>query len=430
MVTIEYLYKLFLKSTGVCTDTRNITKNSMFFALKGGSFNGNLYAEEALEKGARFAIVDEDVSEDEEIFKVNDVLKTLQDLAHYHRTKFTCPVLGITGTNGKTTTKELLYTVLNAQFKTYATEGNLNNHIGVPLTLLSIPISAEMVIVEMGANKPGDIKELSEIAAPDYGLITNVGKAHLEGFGSFEGVKKTKGELFGFISSSNGKIFLNTTNQELVEMAKGLKAEQKVAYLGEDSQVKSQLISQTPFVNLVIDGFGEVSTKIVGGYNYENISAAISVGDYFKIPMAKITDAISQYESTNNRSQIIKKGGNSILLDAYNANPTSMASALKNFINIQAANKVVILGDMFELGNVSDVEHRTVVELVLNLGLSKAVFCGEEFYKQKNDELGFVFLKSLEQIKSWLEENPIHDSFILLKGSRGMKLETLVDSLG
>lgn len=428
MVTIEYLYKLFLKSTGVCTDTRNIKKNSIFFALKGGNFNGNQYAEEALEKGALFAIVDEEVSENEDVLKVKDVLKSLQELAHYHRKNFKCPVIGITGTNGKTTTKELLFEVLNSHFETYATKGNLNNHIGVPLTLLSIPLNAEMVIIEMGANKPGDIKELSEIASPDYGLITNVGKAHLEGFGSFEGVKRTKGELYQNIADSNGRVFLNTSNQELVDMAKNLNQSQIEPYLGEGSKITSQLISQTPYVNIEIEGVGQVSTRIVGGYNYENIMAAITVGNYFKVPIDKVIKAISNYESTNNRSQVIKKGSNSIILDAYNANPTSMASALTNFINIEADNKVVILGDMFELGEVSDLEHRNVVELVLSLGLTNAIFCGEEFYKQKTELGGFVFLQKIEELKVWLSKNSIMRSFILLKGSRGMKLEELIGS--
>ena len=428
MVTIEYLYKLFLKSSGVCTDTRNITKNSIFFALKGGRFNGNIYAEEALEKGALFAIVDEGVFENADVFKVKDVLKTLQDLAHFHRSNFKCPVIGITGTNGKTTTKELLHEVLISQFETYATKGNLNNHIGVPLTLLSIPVTAEMVIVEMGANKPGDIKELSEIAAPDYGVITNVGKAHLEGFGSFEGVKKTKGELYKFIKDTNGKIFLNTTNQELIEMSQNLSEVQKISYLGENSKIKSVLVSQTPFVNIEINGVSKIETKIVGGYNYENIMAAVCVGDYFGISINKISQAISRYESTNNRSQVLKKGDNSILLDAYNANPTSMFSALNNFINIQEDKKVVILGDMFELGEESDKEHKDIVSLVLDLGLEKAVFCGEEFYKQKGIGEEFVFFRNTEEVKGWLSENPVHDSFILLKGSRGMKLEELVNS--
>lgn len=428
MVTIEYLYKLFLKSTGVCTDTRDIKKNSIFFALKGGNFNGNLYAEEALEKGALFAVVDEEVSENEDVFKVKDVLKSLQELAHYHRKNFKCPVIGITGTNGKTTTKELLFEVLNSHFETYATRGNLNNHIGVPLTLLSIPVNAEMVIIEMGANKPGDIKELSEIASPDYGLITNVGKAHLEGFGSFEGVKRTKGELYQNIADSNGRVFLNTSNQELMDMAKNLNQSQIEAYLGEGSKIKSQLISQTPCVNIEVEGVGQVSTRIVGGYNYENIMAAITVGNYFKVPIDKVIRAISNYESTNNRSQVIKKGSNSIILDAYNANPTSMASALTNFINIEADKKVVILGDMFELGEVSDLEHRNVVELVLSLGLTSAIFCGEEFYKQKTELGGFVFLQKIEELKVWLSKNSIMRSFILLKGSRGMKLEELIGS--
>lgn len=403
----------------------------MFFALKGENFNGNLFAEQALEKGARFAIIEEGDSENEDVFKVSNVLETLQQLANYHRQHFTCPVIGITGTNGKTTTKELLNEVLSSHYKTYATVGNFNNHLGVPLTLLSIPIDAEMVIIEMGANKPGDIEELMRIAEPNYGFITNVGKAHLEGFGSFEGVKKTKGELYDEIKQTGGKVFLNTLNPELVFMAnqRGFDDDDVISYLGVDSKIKTSLVDQTPLLKFKIEERSIITTNLVGEYNYENIVAAIVVGDELKVPLEKIEKAISEYMPSNNRSQVKEVGSNVVLMDAYNANPTSMEAALSNLSSVSFENKAAILGDMFELGVDSVQEHRSVVDRVKELELDLAIFCGENFHKEREIFKEALFFKTTLEAQNYLGVNKIKNALILLKGSRGMKLESLVEYL-
>ena len=426
MVTVEYLYQLFQKSSGACTDTRNITKNCMFFALKGGNFNGNLFAEEALEKGALFAIVDEVVSENENIFLVKDVLKALQDLANHHRKQLACPVLGITGTNGKTTTKELIYAVLSTEFKTYATKGNLNNHIGVPLTLLSIPVDAEMAIIEMGANKLGDIKELCDIAEPTLGIITNVGKAHLEGFGSFEGVKKTKGEMYDFVGATNGVIFINGMNAHLLEMHKG-KGGQVIEFLTKSSNTKVELVSQTPFITFKLDDGEAILTHLIGEYNFENIAAAYAIANYLGVSKANVEKGLSEYQSSNNRSQVQVVGTNTLLLDAYNANPTSMKAAISNMKNIDATKKIVVLGDMFELGEYSKDEHHAVIQLVQEQAFDLAVFCGEHFKEQEIKDPKMKFFKTAIEAGVYLKEVKINKALILLKGSRGMKLEQLVE---
>lgn len=426
MITVEYLYQLFQKSSGVCTDTRNITSNCIFFALKGGNFNGNLFAEEALEKGALFAVVDEPVSENESVFLVKDVLKALQDVANHHRKQLKCPVLGITGTNGKTTTKELIYAVLSTEFKTYATKGNLNNHIGVPLTLLSIPVDAEMAIVEMGANKPGDIQELCGIAEPNLGIVTNVGKAHLEGFGSFEGVKKTKGEMYDFVGANKGVVFVNGNNSHLLEMLSGKNA-QVIEFLTKASKTEVTLVSQTPYITFKLDDGEEQLSHLIGEYNFENIAAAYAIANYLGVKRSSVEKALRTYESFNNRSQVKKAGTNTLLLDAYNANPTSMRAAVLNMKNIAAAKKIVVLGDMFELGDYTKEEHAVVIQLVKEQAFDLAVFCGEHFKTQEVADEKMKFFKTASEAGAFLKELTIDNTLILLKGSRGMKLEQLVE---
>jgi UDP-N-acetylmuramoyl-tripeptide--D-alanyl-D-alanine ligase len=428
---IEELYEIFLRYPSVSTDTRNIKNGSIFFALRGANFDGNNFAQESLKKGASYAIVDNpDVVKGSQYLLVDDVLTVLQKLAAYHREKTGIPILAITGTNGKTTTKELISTILSKKFNTVYTKGNLNNHIGVPLTLLEINKNTEVAIVEMGANHPGEIKTLCEIADPDFGLITNIGKAHLEGFGSFDGVKNTKAELYRYLENKKGQIFINSDNSILTSLAGN--SIQKIKYgTSEKVFLRGDVIDHAPFLNVRVwftKGVLYLNSHLIGNYNFENILAAACVGKFFGVDPLKIQEAIKEYHPDNNRSQLIKKGSNTIIMDAYNANPTSMQASIKNFFSIPGEPKCLILGDMLELGNSSAEEHQNIVDYLLSFSFEKGFLIGNHFPGTvfSNPIQGF---KNTDSFISYLKENPIKNSLILIKGSRGIKLEKALDAL-
>ncbi|CAM1370157.1 UDP-N-acetylmuramoyl-tripeptide--D-alanyl-D-alanine ligase [Tenacibaculum litoreum] len=413
---IEDLYKLYITHGLVDTDTRNIRKNTLFFALKGENFNGNKFAEEAVDKGASYAVIDEaEYKTSGKLILVEDVLETLQELANYHRNQLQIPVIALTGSNGKTTTKELINAVLSTKYKTTATQGNLNNHIGVPLTLLSMSKDTEIGIVEMGANHAKEIELLSEIANPDYGYITNFGSAHLEGFGSLEGVVKAKSELYDYLRTQNKKVFVNPNDEKQITKTKGI---EKITF--EESIT---FIEANPFVKLSYNNI-EILSNLIGVYNYANISAAITIGSYFNISSEQIKRAIESYIPSNNRSQVINTYTNKIILDAYNANPTSMKAALESFSKLQANNKTVILGDMFELGEYSSKEHQSIVNLIEELDLDQAFLIGENFHKTITKHKKF---KDFYEFEEYIKNNQIESSTILVKGSRGMALERVVE---
>ena len=434
---MENIYEKFLESSGVSIDSRNCPKDAMFVGIKGANFDGNLFVEKALELGCKYAITDnpEIGVGNPNIIHVEDSLKTLQDLACYHRCKFNIPVIGITGTNGKTTSKELISTVLSKEYNVLFTQGNLNNHIGVPLTLLRLNRSHNIAVVEMGANHPKEIEFLCKIARPNYGIITNVGKAHLEGFGSFEGVKKTKGELYDFIQSVDGKIFLHADNPHLCDMANALEA---IKYgESEENFVSGSILSCTPYINVELrlngNASGEktsykIETNLIGDYNLSNILSAACIGRYFGVMDEEIVSALQEYTPTNNRSQCTRTEKNTLIVDAYNANPTSMEAALKNFSKIETTSeKVLILGDMKELGEDSEAEHNKVLALIKSLGFTKVYFVGSEFAKVAGSE--FACFENVESLAEYLAQNPISDSTILIKGSNSTRLTKIVDSL-
>lgn len=427
-MSIIDLYEIFIHNPKITTDSRNCPKGSLFFALKGERFDGNEYAEKALASGCAYAVIDNPAYyKGERTLLVNNVLKTLQQLAYHHRKVLGLPIIGITGTNGKTTTKELLAAVLSTKYNLLYTEGNLNNHIGVPLTLLRLTHEHEMAVVEMGASRPGDIKELVNIALPTYGIITNVGCAHLEGFGSFEGVIRTKGELYDYIRHTKGKIFIQKENEYLTPIAKGI--EQITYGQGEDAFASGHVISSDPF--LVFDWKQQgkvhtVETHLIGSYNLDNVLAAVAVGRYFKIPAERISRAIASYEPRNNRSQFKKTENNELLIDAYNANPSSMKVALENFIAMPVRPKAVVLGDMRELGPASDELHAEVIEQVRRGQFDKVYLCGEHFLKMGKD---FAPYATTEALIEELRQHPLKGYHVLIKGSHGMALEKVVEIL-
>ena len=364
-MSLESIYLAFLSSSGVCTDTRSISQDCMFFALKGDNFNGNHYAKEALAAGARYVVVDEDLGlSNDQYFLVDDVLTTLQKLATRHRLKLNFPVLAITGSNGKTTTKELIREVLSAKFNVHATVGNFNNHIGVPLTLLQTTVETEIAIIEMGANHIGEIAALCDIARPDFGLITNIGRAHLEGFGNLEGVIRAKSELYQYLIINKGVAFINSQNEILKNMAKRFR--DPIFYPSQNDNYHCEFISAEPFVHIKTAGGVAIETQLVGTYNFENIAAALCIGHYFSVPESEMVKAIANYLPSNNRSQVVSTASNTIILDAYNANPNSMKAALQNFNQMKANKKVAILGDMFELGEESEDEHNKIGQLLID----------------------------------------------------------------
>jgi UDP-N-acetylmuramoyl-tripeptide--D-alanyl-D-alanine ligase len=411
---IQELHRLYKEHYLVDTDTRTIREGSIFFALKGDNFNGNKFAQQALEKGARYCVVDEaEYATHDQMILVDDVLKTLQKLATFHRNSLQAPIISMTGSNGKTTTKELIHGVLKTQYKAEATKGNLNNHIGVPLTLLSFTDATEIGIVEMGANHQKEIEFLSHIAQPDYGYITNFGKAHLEGFGGVEGVIKGKSELYTFLRENNKTVFVNPEDAKQVELTQDM---QRILF-GSDVTV----ISTHPFVQLQYKNI-TIQTQLVGAYNVSNMVAAITIGEHFNIATAKIKLALESYVPSNNRSQLVTTEHNKILLDAYNANPSSVSLALENFSKIDHPQKIAVLGDMFELGDVALEEHQSIVDLTKTLAIDQAIFVGEHYCETNATEK----FASYEALQSYLELHPIHNSFVFVKGSRGMALERLL----
>jgi UDP-N-acetylmuramoyl-tripeptide--D-alanyl-D-alanine ligase len=437
---IDELYRLFLESEGVTTDTRKCGPGLIYFALKGERFDGNMFARQALELGCKYAVIDSQDccdSTEERLIKVDNVLKTMQELARYHRRTLKTTVIGITGTNGKTTTKELISAVMSRSFNILSTEGNLNNSIGVPITVLKLKPQHQYAIVEMGASHPGDIKELVDICEPDYGLITNVGKAHLLGFGSFEGVISTKGELYDFIRDrKNGKIFLNADNEYLRRMATGLVS---ICYGKPSDRGNLSIIGDTiacdPYLRFRWkrydeSDFRQVNTHLIGSYNFDNALAAVAIGDYFGVSAEKISEAIESYKPSNNRSQLAETASNKIIVDAYNANPTSMMAALDNFNIMQANNKTLILGDMRELGESSEAEHLKVLESIIKFGFTDVYLVGVEFSKA-NDAKGYGFkhYNTVEDMAEMLKKNPLKERTILLKGSNGIHLTGLLDLL-
>ncbi len=431
-MNVAYLHQLYLAHPLIGTDTRKISPGCIFIALKGDNFNGNTFAEQALKSGAAYAVIDEEPAKlDDKFILVDNALAALQQLASYHRDQLNIPVIGITGSNGKTTSKELLNAVLRQKFITYSTAGNLNNHIGVPLTLLSITPDIEIAIIEMGANHQKEIEQLCSIAKPTCGLITNVGKAHLEGFGGFEGVKKGKGELYDFLKATAGTAFVNADNRFLTEMSANRNLE-KVTFYGNDDNclVKGFIVENAPF--LIAEWHYEnqsyrVHSNLTGNYNLENILSAITVGIYFGLSPDEINRGINSYVPNNNRSQLLKTEKNTLICDYYNANPSSMSVALDNFASIKAEHKAIILGDMFELGEESLPEHRAILEKALGLSCDLTIFIGNQFILQKQDSGKGLFFETTEDAANYLKENSILNSTVLIKGSRGMKLERLLE---
>jgi UDP-N-acetylmuramoyl-tripeptide--D-alanyl-D-alanine ligase len=433
MTSIQDLYEIFRKHSSISTDSRSVLPGSVFFALKGPAFNGNTFAALAIEKGAAFAVVDEKKYKvNDRCLLVEDVLASLQQLANHHRQHLKIPFLAITGSNGKTTTKELIRNVLSKKFRTVATKGNLNNHIGVPLTILSIPMDTEFAVVEMGANHIGEINSYCRIAEPDFGLITNVGKAHLEGFGGFEGVKKGKGELYAWIAEHGKGIFMHGDNDFLKSMATEHKIHNIVSYGREHGYFcEGELLQEQPFLKVnwkCGSHSGEIETQIVGAYNFENILSAICVGNFFEITEDDINEAIASYQPDNSRSQVIKKGSNTIILDAYNANPTSMEAALNNFEKIPEKRKIVFLGDMAELGEESIEEHKRISEMLPGRNYEKIILVGKNFGEFAGYVNGMHFDDSVKA-SEWLKKHPLENSLILIKGSRSTKMEVLLQSL-
>lgn len=426
-MSIPELYDIYLQYPAVQTDSRKIKEGDLFFALKGDNFNGNTFAARALAEGAAYAVVDEDAyANDARCILVEDVLSTLQQLARHHRLQLGIPVIGVTGSNGKTTTKELLIAVLAAKYRTYATEGNLNNHIGVPLTLLKIKPDAEMAIVEMGANHIGEIASYCTVANPDYGLITNCGKAHLEGFGSLEGVRKGKGELYDHLREFNGTVFRNADLDYLRDMAHDIS--RQVTYGTANAQVIGRAVGDGALLKAVILSSGletEIQTQLAGAYNLPNILAAVAVGHFFQVPIEDIKRAIESYHPSNSRSQWLEKGTNRIVLDAYNANPSSMKLAIENIATLPAAEKWLLLGGMKEMGTESETEHQALVNLAEQLGFRNVILTGPEFAGVRH---AYRWFATSAEVKDYLLQHPVKNATVLIKGSRGSKMETALEA--
>ena len=425
-MSILELHSKFKTCSGVTTDTRNIKENSMFFALKGEKFNANQFAKDALEKGAKYAIIDEaEFALDDRFILVDDVLTTLQNLAQFHRKILDIPLIGLTGSNGKTTNKELLAAVLAKKYKVYATKGNLNNHIGVPLTLLAIDESYEIAVVEMGANHQKEIELLASICQPTYGFITNIGKAHLEGFGGVEGVRKGKGELFDFLSATQGTVFINETIAVLMEMAAERTFKEVVLY-GNDAN-SLIMLQESPMIEFQAKDIEPIKTHLSGKYNFDNMQTAFAIGCYFGVSAQEAAEAIAAYNPDNNRSQLMQKGSNMLILDAYNANPSSMQASIQNFINLKTdKKKVIIAGDMFELGDAALAEHAELGKLIANGAFDVVVLYGNLMqYALPALPQAYYFTDKFS-LHNWLIEKQIRNAYILIKGSRGVGLESVV----
>ena len=434
-MTVQEIYDKLHNCTGVTTDSRKCGPGLMFFALKGERFDGNEFVRGALEQGCPYAVMDNKEffdSQDPRMILVDNVLATLQQVAALHRRTLGTPVIGITGTNGKTTTKELTNAVMSTTYKVLCTQGNLNNSIGVPLTVMGLKPEHEYAIIEMGASHPGDIKELVEVSQPDFGLITNVGKAHLLGFGSFEGVKRTKGELYDWLREHNGMAFVNRDNEHLQQMCKGLPLTEYGKPGQEGLLVEGEVLECNPFVKFRWRrGGGDwhtVQTNLIGAYNVDNALAAITIGLKFGVKEQDASDAVANYMPQNNRSQLTETGRNHLVVDAYNANPTSMAAALENFSMIKAQDKMLILGDMRELGDVSQDEHRRIVEEIRKYGFTQVWLVGSEFAGAAGDS-GFRLFPDVEAVNSALKSEPVNGKTILIKGSNSIGLTKTITNL-
>ncbi len=426
-MNIETIYNYFLQCHSVCTDTRKIKPDCIFFALKGDNFDGNSFAQQALEKGAKYAIVEEKNYENERCILVKDVLQTLQQLATHHRKQLNKPVIALTGSNGKTTTKELINAVLSKKFKTTATTGNLNNHIGVPLTLLKMTDKTDMAIVEMGANHRKEIEFLSNIALPDYGLITNFGKAHIEGFGSVEGVIKAKSELYDYLKANDKLIFVNENDPIQLKQIGNYGNIYKFGS-SNSTDSKIEIESSQPYLTLKYKG-NKIKSHLTGAYNFGNLAVAIALGNYFEVELNQIISAIENYFPSNNRSQIIEKGSNTVIMDAYNANPTSMQAALENFKQLNEKNKAIFLGDMFELGNSAEIEHQQIVNFLKENMPGEISLIGKNFFKTDTNDSDIQKFETFEDLKHQLQQQQLENKYILIKGSRGMALERILELL-
>jgi UDP-N-acetylmuramoyl-tripeptide--D-alanyl-D-alanine ligase len=436
MISLTELYQKYKECTGVSTDTRKIEANSIFFALKGPNFDANAFAEQALEKGAKYAVVDDATYvKNENYLLVEDGLKALQALANYHRKQLNIPFIGLTGSNGKTTTKELINAVLSKKYYTYATQGNLNNHIGVPLTILAIDEKVEIAIIEMGANKQGDIKELVEIAEPTHGFITNIGKAHLEGFGGVEGVVKGKGELFDWLSENHQTVFVNVASTPTLAMTENRQFKETILYTTDTNpnyKTVVSMVSKSPFVTFEDTAGNLYSSHLTGVYNFQNISAAIRIGQFFGIDLTTACKAVADYVPNNNRSQFVKRGTNMVLMDAYNANPSSMSAAITYFNELKADKKMVILGDMFELGDEAEAEHEAIGKLLANCKFDYILLAGKlmESAVKVLPIMKVHYFPDKFGLHNWLQDFPVSNTHILVKGSRGMSLESVLPFLG
>ncbi len=427
-MTIQEIHKIFLNCKSVVIDTRKIETNSFFIAIKGERFDANTFAKEALEKGASFVLIDnQEYYIDNRTILVENCLITLQELAKYHREFLNIPIIALTGSNGKTTTKELILVVLSKKYQTTATIGNLNNHIGVPLTLLSFTHNTEIGIVEMGANHLKEIEFLCGIAQPDYGYITNFGKAHLEGFGGVQGVIQGKSEMYNYLKTNRKKVFVNLDDTIQAEKTKDI---ERITFsqTTKTGVVSIENVIANPLVNLDYHELN-IHSQLIGLYNANNISAAITIGNYFAVPDMDIKEAIESYIPENNRSQLINKNSNEIILDAYNANPSSMLVALENFLQLEKNNKAIVIGDMFELGNESLEEHKLIINYLEPKEKVTCYFIGNDFYSNRIENPNFHFYKDFETFTSFLKENPFHNKSLLIKGSRGMALERTLEYL-
>jgi len=436
-MSISEIYDIYVQYPSVVTDTRKLKEGDFFFALKGPNFNANTFAFKAIEAGAAYCVVDEPLNTIAGYYEgnneaqknaalakmivVEDVLTTLQALAGHHRSTFTIPFIAITGSNGKTTTKELVYAVLSSHFKTYTTQGNLNNHIGVPLTILSIKKDAQMAVIEMGANHQKEIEGYCVYTKPTHGIISNCGKAHLEGFGGEEGVKKGKGELYSFLRGHNGTAFVYTGYDYLNEMSAGI--QNIVPYIGGEIQSSEPFLTVAANIN---DTATTVSSQLVGSYNLPNILCALTIGKHFGVPEHKMVAAIENYAPSNSRSQLINKGTNTIILDAYNANPSSMKVAIENFGKLAGDNKIVMLGAMMELGDHSNAEHLALLQLIASYSFTNVVLVGDDFLAHQNALPQFIYLKNTQEAKAWLVEQNPTNAQLLIKGSRSMQMESVL----
>ena len=422
---IKELYRLFQKYPSINIDTRKVEKGDMFFALKGPNFNANHFAKQAIDEGAAYAIVDEEINlADKKIIKTDNVLVALQQLAKHHREQFNIPFIAITGSNGKTTTKELVHEVLSTTYKTYTTEGNLNNHIGIPLTILKIGLDAEIAVIEMGANHQKEIEGYCLYTIPTHGLITNIGKAHLEGFGGIEGVKKGKGELFDFLKKNNGTAFVNCDDDYLKEISAGIK---NITYGTSEGFITGKATMGTSFLEVEITNgasMGTIKTQLVGQYNLPNVIAAVTIGNHFNVTDEKMKTAIENYTPSNSRSQLIKQGGNTIILDAYNANPASMKAAIENFAQMQGDNKILLLGSMMELGHESEREHTEIIKLIDKYKWKDVILVGNNF---KGTKHAYTYLETSLIAKKWLKDQHFQNSQLLVKGSRSMQMEKVLE---